>query len=204
MRIRVAIAVCLIVTLACVGVALARRPLVVASTDGTPLPAEIGATAVPTTICQPEETIPAGTTSIRVSLLLSPRLDSQDPLGAAAKLSMFSPDWEDWPKALRRARFDVTYNGQTVSIPATTGVGANRVDDRLGLADSTVWKAVFTKDLLVKTFTYTDLSPSVMLSYDAAAMSEAIAWRSASASFASTAASATRCWSTRLAVPYRP
>jgi hypothetical protein len=113
-------------------------------------------------------------TGIRLSVLLSPRLDTQDPTATHKKLSVFFPAWEDWPKTLSNARFDVTYNGHTVSIPATTIAGANRVDNRLGLADSAAWKALFTKDLLVKTFEYNDLSPSVMLSYDAAAMAEGI------------------------------
>ena len=113
-------------------------------------------------------------TGIRLSVLLSPRLDTEDPTVTHKKLSVFFPDWEDWPKTLSNAKFDVTYNGQTVSIPATTTTGANRVDNRLGLADSAVWKALFTKDLLVKTFEYNDLSPSVMLSYDAATMADGI------------------------------
>jgi hypothetical protein len=75
-RIRIAIAVCLTVTAICVGVALTRTPLVVAGSDGTPTSGEIGAVAAPTTICQPAERIPQGTTAIRVSLLslLGPRL----------------------------------------------------------------------------------------------------------------------------------
>ena len=62
-------------------------------------------------------------TGIRLSVLLSPRLDTQDPTVTHKKLSVFFPDWEDWPKTLSNARFDVTYNGQTVSIPATTTPG---------------------------------------------------------------------------------
>jgi hypothetical protein len=75
-RIRVTIAICLALMLIAVGVSLARSPLVRAGTDGTPLPTEIGATSVPTTICQGEETVPDGTTAIRVSLLslLGPRI----------------------------------------------------------------------------------------------------------------------------------
>ncbi len=76
MRIQIAIAVGLTLTAIAVGIGLSRSPLVLAGTDGTPLPDEIGATAQPTTICQPEETIPQGTTVIRVSLLalLGPKL----------------------------------------------------------------------------------------------------------------------------------
>ena len=76
MRIRVAIAIGLALTIVAVSVSLARSPLVRAGTDGTPLPTEIGANAVPTTICQGEETLPAGTTAIRVSMLslLGPKI----------------------------------------------------------------------------------------------------------------------------------
>jgi hypothetical protein len=75
-RIRIAVGIGLALVAVAVGVALARSPLVLAGTDGTPLPTEIGATSVPTTICQPEETVPAQTTVIRVSLLslLGPRI----------------------------------------------------------------------------------------------------------------------------------
>jgi hypothetical protein len=75
-RIRLTIAIGLALTMLAVGVSLARSPLVRAGTDGTPLPTEIGATSVPATICQGEETVPAGTTAIRVSLLslLGPRI----------------------------------------------------------------------------------------------------------------------------------
>ena len=76
MRIRITVAIGLALTALAVGVGLARSPLVRAGTDGTPLPAEIGATSAPATICQGEETVPAGTTAIRASLLslLGPRI----------------------------------------------------------------------------------------------------------------------------------
>src|SRR5262245_41261901 len=82
---------------------------------------------------------------IRLSVLLSPRLDTQDPGASHKKLSEFFPDWKDWPKFLRQARFEVTFNGATVSIPANKTTGSNRVDDRLGLADSSAWRALFHK-----------------------------------------------------------
>ena len=75
-------------------------------------------------------------TGLRVSAMLSPRLDPQAPIG---KLGSFFPDWEDWPQTLASARFDVSYNGTTVSIPATTMTGPDRVDTTLGVADATVW-----------------------------------------------------------------
>jgi hypothetical protein len=113
-------------------------------------------------------------TSLRLSIMLSPRLDPEHPLGHSRKLSTFFPDWEDWPKALSNARFDVSYNGRTVSVLATATSGPNRLDARLGLADSTVWKALFTGDLMVEPFKYTDLSGSNVLSYDAKFMSDLV------------------------------
>ena len=83
MRIPITLAIGLTLTATAVGVSLARTPLVRVGTDGTPLPTEIGATAVPTTICQPEEVLPQGTTAIRISLLslLGPRIKVQAKAG---------------------------------------------------------------------------------------------------------------------------
>jgi hypothetical protein len=55
--------------LVAIGVSLARTPLVRAGTDGTPLPTEVGATFAPDTVCQGEETLPKGTTVLRMTLL---------------------------------------------------------------------------------------------------------------------------------------
>jgi hypothetical protein len=118
-RIRLTIAVCLIVTATCVGVAVARRPLVVAATDGTPLPGEIGETAVPTTVCQPEETIPEGTTAIRVSLLslLGPRLKLVARAGGQAiTTGELGYGWTGAVIAIPVARVESTYKHATVCI----------------------------------------------------------------------------------------
>ena len=115
----------------------------------------------------------ADRTGLRMSVMLSPRLDPQTPTGAG-KLGTFFPDWEDWPQTLASAKFEVSYNGGTVTVPATTLAGPNRVDASVGAADSTVWKALFTAMTPVKGFKYTDLSPSVLLSYDAVAMAKRI------------------------------
>ena len=61
----------------------------------------------------------ADRTGLRMSVMLSPRLDTQDPL-TISKLGVFFPDWQDWPQTISSARFDVTYNGSAVSVPATT------------------------------------------------------------------------------------
>ena len=115
----------------------------------------------------------ADRTGLRMSVMLSPRLDTQDPL-TISKLGVFFPDWQDWPQTLSSARFDVTYNGSAVSVPATTLAGPNRVDASVGVADSAVWKALFAAATPVKDFKYTDLSPSVLLSYDAVLIAEGI------------------------------
>jgi hypothetical protein len=102
--------------------------------------------------------------SLRVSALLSPRLDPQsDP----PQLISFFPDWEDWPATLRKATFDIRFGGDLVSIPATQMTGANRVDTSLGSPDSLIWKQLFKGDLFVREFRFKDLSRNVVLSYDA-------------------------------------
>src|SRR5262249_20207753 len=53
--------------------------------------------------------------ALRLSVMLSPRLDPQVPPGQTKKLSTFFPDWEDWPQTLAAARFDIRYGGQTIS-----------------------------------------------------------------------------------------
>jgi hypothetical protein len=113
-------------------------------------------------------------TGLRVSVMLSPRLDAQLALGQSGKLATFFPDWEDWPSTLSAARFEVSYGGQTRAVPATVTAGPNRVDGSIGLADSAVWKALFQADVGVKTFTYRDLSDALVLSYDALAMAGTI------------------------------
>ena len=109
--------------------------------------------------------------SVRVSVLLSPRLE---PQGDPQALSSFFPEWQDWPATLAKATFEVMYGGATVSIPAGVTSGPNRVDTSLGAADSQAWKALFKKDLFVKGFEFKDLSGNLILSYDASWLSSAI------------------------------
>ena len=109
--------------------------------------------------------------SLRVSILLSPRLD---PQGDPKKLASFFPDWEDWPKTLREAQLTATYNGQSVVVECDDMLGPNRVDDRLGVADSSAWKALFKPDLFVRPFAYQDYSHCRVLSYDTVLMTSMI------------------------------
>jgi len=89
-------------------------------------------------------TLPNGITpdgrSLRVSVMVSPRLD---PETGPAVLASFFPDWEDWPRTLSRATFHVSCGGATVRVRATQATGPNRVEDRVGVADSHVWRALF-------------------------------------------------------------
>jgi hypothetical protein len=118
-RIRIAIAIALTLTLIAVGISLARSPLVVAGTDGTPLPEEVGETSVPTTVCQSEETVPQGTTAIRVSLLslLGPRLTLQAKAGGQLITSgELGYGWTGAVVAIPVRRVASTYTHVTVCI----------------------------------------------------------------------------------------
>jgi hypothetical protein len=116
-------------------------------------------------------TLPNGLTpdgrGVRISVLLSPRLDAE---GDPQQLSSFFPDWEDWPATLAQATFEIDYGGVAVAIPAAQTIGPNRVDTSLGAADSIVWKALFPGHLFVRGFTFNDLSAHHVLSYDTSAL----------------------------------
>ena len=108
-------------------------------------------------------------TSLRVSVLLSPRLEPQTQPNT---LSTFFPDWEDWPATLSNATFTIAMNGGGgVSIPLSQTTGPNRVDiTKYGAPDSAVWKALFQKTLFVRPYEYKDLSSNPVLSYDTVAL----------------------------------
>ncbi len=110
--------------------------------------------------------------ALRLSVLLTPRLTLAS--ADAPKLSTFFPDWQDWPLTLSQARFEVVYNGVVVPIDADDLTGPNRVDDRLGVPDSVVWKALFKSELPVRSFVYQDLSSHSVLSYDAVGVARVV------------------------------
>src|SRR5437899_12772780 len=85
-------------------------------------------------------------TGLRISVLLSPRLEPQN---LEPRLASFFPDWEDWPATLAKAKFNISYGGTTVAIDATQTAGANRIDNTLGTPDSACWRALFHGDLPV-------------------------------------------------------
>ena len=102
--------------------------------------------------------------SLRLSLLLSPRLV---PDTNPSELKQF-PDFVDWPATIRQSRFTLTFGARNVSVAGNDFAGATRIDDRLGLADSSVWSALFPETTLVIGFEWRDLTNHSVLSFPAA------------------------------------
>jgi hypothetical protein len=100
--------------------------------------------------------------SLRLSVLVSPRLETD---GGDSVLNRF-PDFVDWPATLAQSTFVITYGaGAPVKIPGNDTVGPTRVDDRISLADSDVWRALFPPDTVVQGFKWRDLTNHRVLSY---------------------------------------
>jgi hypothetical protein len=107
---------------------------------------------------------------LRLSVLLSPRLHPEaDP----SRLDSF-PEWEDWPKALSQAQFAVSCGAGQVTVAGDGSGAKSRLDDRLGLADSATWRALFKPELLVRDHAFDDLSGRQVISYDTVAMTDLI------------------------------
>ena len=108
--------------------------------------------------------------SLRMSVLLSPRLDPQaDP----QRLDSF-PEWVNWPRTLQKASFAVSCNGKTVTVAGSGAGSKNVLDGRLGLPDSATWQALFTPALFVRPYAFNDLSSHSVISYDASAVAELV------------------------------
>ena len=110
-------------------------------------------------------------TGLRVSVLLSPRLEPQN---LAPRLSSFFPDWNDWPATLSKAKFTISYGSASVAIGATQTAGASRIDDTFGRPDSRCWQALFLDTLPVNSYKYKDLSNNGVLSYDTTAVASLV------------------------------
>ncbi len=108
--------------------------------------------------------------ALRLSVLLSPRLDPEAAGGGPGQLSAFFPDWQDWPTTLAAARVDVSFGGTTMAIPLSGAAGPNRVDTRLGVPQSAVWAGLFSATTPVRAFRFVDHAQARVLSYDTAAM----------------------------------
>jgi len=101
--------------------------------------------------------------SLRVSLLVSPRLDAEADL---QQLATF-PDFIDWPSTVRNTTFVIHFATSSVTVPGNSFAGKNRVDDSLALADSSVWTALFPPTTFVQNYKFRDLSTHSVLSYPA-------------------------------------
>lgn len=106
--------------------------------------------------------------SLRLSILLSPRLDPE----TSGKVLKSFPDFIDWPATLAQAEFMLFYGSTSVVIQGSQLSGSNRIDDTLGSADSSLWQALFPETTFVRGFKFKDLSHDKVLSYDAAAMND--------------------------------
>ena len=101
---------------------------------------------------------------VRLSLLVSPRLE---PESANPELSSF-PDFVDWPATLAKAVVNVHIGGSTIAL--TT----QQIDTSIGVADSTVWRALLPPTTHVKSFRMTDHTATQVLSFDAVALHDTI------------------------------
>jgi len=105
--------------------------------------------------------------SLRVSLLLSPRLDAQNNPEQLGSFPDFHSDTGDWPATLADTSFIVHFGTKSVTIAANDISSPSRVDDRLGMPDSSVWRALFTAETFVRGFGFSDYSNKKVLSYHA-------------------------------------
>jgi hypothetical protein len=111
--------------------------------------------------------------SLRLSLLLSPRLDPENDPEQLDTFPDFYSDSGDWTTTITKAAFQIYFtSGTSVTIAGDDLVGVNRVDDRLGTPDSKVWRALFTGKTFVRGFKFKDLSHNKVLSYSVAKMDD--------------------------------
>jgi hypothetical protein len=102
-----------------------------------------------------------GTGALRVSALVSPRLEPD----ADQELKAFN-DFVDWPATLRSAKFTIQYGTQSVAIPGSQTAGPARVDNSIDLPDSLTWTTLIPKSTFVSGYQFKDLSSHAVLSYD--------------------------------------
>jgi hypothetical protein len=116
---------------------------------------------VPATSSLTLTAIPTGfaddaTRSLRVSLVVSPRLA---PGGDAPVLDSFR-DFLDWPATLAQCEAVITLGDRSATVPLSAAGGP------LGAPDSRAWQALFPATTPVRAFTLTDRTGHRVLSYD--------------------------------------
>ncbi len=117
-------------------------------------------------------TLPNGYTedkkALRVSLLLSPRLDPEYEPEILAAFPDFFADGGDWTTTLANSKFTLHFAGASIDIAGNDFTSKNRMDERLGKPDSQVWRALFSAKTPVHGYHFNDPSKKQVLSYQAA------------------------------------
>lgn len=96
---------------------------------------------------------------LRVSVLLSPRLD---PEGAPNRVDTFA-HFARWPDVIREARFTITLGSREIVLRG------DEADDALDVAYPDSWAALFTPATRVRPFVFRDRSAHRVVSFDAVA-----------------------------------
>ena len=110
-------------------------------------------------------------TALRVSVLVSPRLDAE---AAPQELKTF-PHFEKWPETLAQSKFTFHFGlSDQVMIAGNDTTSTSRVDTLLGGPDTNVWNALFPTTTFVRGFAFSDHSKERVLSYPAVKIDELV------------------------------
>jgi hypothetical protein len=108
--------------------------------------------------------------ALRISLLISPRLESDDDTTLAS-----FPDFVDWPGTIAQSRFQLFFgNNPAVEVNGNSTTGNRRLDKSLGLPDPKAWAALFPADTRVKGYEFRDVSSHRVLSYETDLMNQTV------------------------------
>lgn len=102
--------------------------------------------------------------SLRLSVLVSPRLEPDD---APKTLSSFA-DFASWPSTVGGAKIVVRIGAKSFVLTAAN------IDRTIGAPDTATWEALFAKETFVRPFAMPDHSEDTVLSFDAVAMHNTI------------------------------
>jgi hypothetical protein len=110
-------------------------------------------------------------TALRVSVLVSPRLDAE---AEPQELKTFS-HFEKWPETLAQSKFTLHFGpSDQVTIAGNDTTSTSHVDTTLGGPDTSVWNALFPPTTFVRGFAFSDHSKERVLSYPAMKIDELV------------------------------
>jgi hypothetical protein len=110
-------------------------------------------------------------TALRVSVLVSPRLDAE----AEPQELKTLPHFEKWPETLTQSKFTLHFGPvDEVAIAGNDTTSTSRVDTTLGGPDTSVWNALFPPTTFVRGFTFSDHSQERVISYPAVKIDELV------------------------------